>query len=117
VNASDLYEQLTNMSPDQDQYKIYYAQSLYKCGLNAEALKVSAQIDTPANRMRVVRLQAAIKYADDDIKACVEYVEKSQHDDPSVELNKGCILFKESKFEEALGKFKKAAQILGSRPG
>ena len=50
VNASDLYEQLSGMCPDQEQYKIYYAQALYKCGLNAEALKVSAQIDKTASQ-------------------------------------------------------------------
>jgi tetratricopeptide repeat protein 30 len=117
VNASDLYEQLSGMCPDQEQYKIYYAQALYKCGLNAEALKVSAQIDNSATKPKVVKLQAAIKYAEDDIKACMEYVERTPPDDPAVEINKACICFKENKFEEALDRFRKAGQILGSRPG
>ena len=41
VNASDCYEQLTQLYPDQVQYKLYYAQSLYKCGLYSEAMKIS----------------------------------------------------------------------------
>lgn len=43
-------------------------------------------------------------------------MERSPPDDPSLELNKGCILFKEDKYEAALEKFKKAAQILGQKP-
>lgn len=43
VNASDCYEQLTHLCPDQVQYKLYYAQSLYKCGLYSEAMKISGK--------------------------------------------------------------------------
>ena len=43
VNASDCYEQLTQLYPDQVQYKLYYAQSLYKCGLYSEAMKISGR--------------------------------------------------------------------------
>ena len=71
VNASDLYEQLTILCPDQDQYKLYYAQALYKCGLYTESMRVSSQIESVAHQARVTKLQAAIKYAEDDIKACV----------------------------------------------
>jgi hypothetical protein len=65
------------------------------------------------------------------------YVEKCPSDDVDVEINKACILFKvcfiikisenrfnfsflnfkEGKFDEALEKFNKASQIVGSRPG
>ena len=53
VNASDCYEQLTILCPDQEHYKLYYAQSLYKCGLNVEAMKVSSQIENPSYQSRV----------------------------------------------------------------
>ncbi|CAF0818713.1 unnamed protein product [Brachionus calyciflorus] len=115
VNASDCYEQLSNMYPDQEQYKLYYAQSLYKCGLNAEAMKICAQIETPSYQLKVLQLQAAIKYAEDDIKACMNYIERSPTDDVSSEINKACILFKEDKVEEALENFKRAKKIIGSR--
>ena len=71
VNASDCYEQLSVMYQDQDQYKLYYAQSLYKCGLYAEAMRVSAQIEGDSYLNQVIKLQAAIKYAEDDIKGCM----------------------------------------------
>jgi tetratricopeptide repeat protein 30 len=63
-----------------------------------------------------MKLQSAIKYAEDDIKACLEYVERSNSDDPAIEINRACILFKEEKFEAALERYKRAQQVLGSRP-
>ena len=140
VNASDCYEQLSMLCPDQEQYKLYYAQSLYKCGLYVEAMRVSSQIDNPNMQTKAMKLQAAVKYAEDDIKACVvpyaiktlnlirknvdlfcfikkEYVERSPSDDSTIEINKACILFKESKLVQALERFQKAQQILGARPG
>ena len=47
VNAADCYEQLTIISPEVEDYKMYYAQSLYKACLYDEAMKVSCQIDNP----------------------------------------------------------------------
>ncbi len=102
VNASDCYEQLTALCPDQDQYKLYYAQSLFKCGLYAEALKISASIESKEYISKVMSLQAAIKYAEDDIKSCVEFVERYASDDPMIEINKACILFKVSKIANIL---------------
>lgn len=71
VNASDCYEQLSMMCPEQEHYKLYYAQALYKCGLYSEAMKVTGQIESKTLRGQVNKLQSAIKYAEDDIKSCV----------------------------------------------
>jgi tetratricopeptide repeat protein 30 len=71
VNASDCYEQLSVLCPDQEQYKLYYSQSLYKCGLYQEAMRVSSQIENQSFQLKVMKLQAAIKYAEDDMKACM----------------------------------------------
>jgi len=46
VNAADCYEQLTVLNPEVDDYRLYYAQSLYKANLFDEAMKVSSQIDS-----------------------------------------------------------------------
>lgn len=56
VNAADCYEQLTVLSPEVDDYKLYYAQSLYKASLFEEAMKVSCQLDHPDYAARVVIL-------------------------------------------------------------
>jgi len=54
VNAADCYEQLTELHPDADDYRLYYAQALYKASLYDEAMKVSSQIDNPAYRIQVL---------------------------------------------------------------
>ncbi len=79
-------------------------------------MRVSSQIEGQENMVKVMKLQAAIKYAEDDMKACVEYVERSPSDDAGMEINKACILFKEQKYELSLDRFKKAQQILGAKP-
>ena len=53
VNAADCYEQLTLLHPHVDDYKLYYAQTLYKANLCDEAMKISSQIDNPAYRPQV----------------------------------------------------------------
>lgn len=47
VNASDCYEQLTILHPDIDDYRMYYAQSLYKACLYQEAMKTACVIENP----------------------------------------------------------------------
>ena len=61
VQAADCYEQLIHLqqSPggaadsNVDTSRLYFAQSLYKAGLLAEAMNVSSQIDNPAYRPQV----------------------------------------------------------------
>ena len=53
VNAADCYEQLTVLNPEVEDYKLYYAQSLYKASLFDEAMKVSCQLDNPEYAARV----------------------------------------------------------------
>ena len=53
VNAADCYEQLTFLNPEVEDYKLYYAQSLYKACLFEESMKVSCQIDSPAYQTKV----------------------------------------------------------------
>ena len=53
VNASDCYEQLSIMHPEVEEYKLHYAQALYKACLYQEAMKVACQIDNPATQGEV----------------------------------------------------------------
>jgi hypothetical protein len=62
--------------------------------LYEEALRASNDIENAEYKSKVVNLQAAIKYAQDDIKSCISYLQKYSSDDPALELNKACILFK-----------------------
>ena len=53
MNAADCYEQLMLLQPDVDEYKMYYAQALYKACLYEEAMKVSCQIENPTYQPKV----------------------------------------------------------------
>ncbi|WAQ97054.1 TT30A-like protein [Mya arenaria] len=113
VNASDCYEQLSMMHPEIEEYRLYYAQALYKACLYQEAMKVACQIDNPARQGEVIKLQAAIKYGEEDLPGAKSLVEQCPTDDPDTEINLGCLLFKEHRYEEACHKFTTAIQILG----
>lgn len=116
VNAADCYEQLAANNPEVEDYRLYYAQSLYKACLYDEAMKVSCQIDNPSYSNRIVKLQAAIKYGEEDIPGAQSLVEQCPVDDPDTEVNLGCLLFKDGRYEEACQKFTTAMQILGYKP-
>lgn len=113
VNAADCYEQLSQDSPDVEEYKLYYAQSLYKAMLYEEAMRTACQIDRPEYQHTIVQLKAAIKYGEDDLQAAQSLVEDAPADDPDTKINLGCLLFKEGKYEEACKKFTNALQVLG----
>ncbi|XP_071106591.1 intraflagellar transport protein 70A-like [Haliotis cracherodii] len=116
VNAADSYEQLTLMQPDVEEYRLYYAQALHKACLYQEAMKVACQIDNPAYQGQITKLQAAIKYGEEDLPGAKSLVEQCPADDPDTEVNFGCLLFKEGRFEEACQKFSTAMQIVGYKP-
>ncbi|CAH1794760.1 unnamed protein product [Owenia fusiformis] len=116
VNAADCYEQLTINYPEVEDYKLYYAQALHKACLYQESMKVTCQIDTPIYHNRIVKLQAAIKYGEEDIPAAQALVEQSPPDDPDTEINLGCLLFKDARYEDACQKFTTAMNILGYKP-
>ncbi|XP_071132605.1 intraflagellar transport protein 70A-like isoform X3 [Mytilus edulis] len=113
VNASDCYEQLSIMHPEVDDYKLYYSQSLHKACLYQEAMKVACQIDNPEYQGKITKLQAAIKYGEEDLPGAKSLVEQCPADDPDTEINLGCLLFKDGRYEEACSKFTTAMQILG----
>ena len=109
------YEQLIRHHPEVDDYRMYYAQSLYKSGQYAAALKVCQTIDNPGfgdkvillgrsirkhahalsiSRSQVLKLQAAIKYESDDVPGCKYLIDQAPPDDPETVTNQACLLFK-----------------------
>ena len=61
VSAANCYEQLTLLHPDEEEYKVYYAQSLYSATLYEEAMKVTVTVEAPEYQGSMQKLQAAIK--------------------------------------------------------
>ncbi|XP_069586199.1 intraflagellar transport protein 70A [Ranitomeya imitator] len=113
VNAADCYEQLLQINPEVEEYKVYYAQSLYKACMYPEAMKATFLLDSPAYQSKVLKLQACIKYGEDDLSGAKSLVEQMSSDDPDIENNLGCLLYKEGQYEEACKKFLTAMQVVG----
>ena len=62
VNAANCYEQLSHHHPDQEDYRVYYAQSLYAATLYEEAMKVTVTVESAEHQGSMLKLQAAIRY-------------------------------------------------------
>ena len=61
VNAANCYEQLTIYHPEEEDYKIYYAQSLYQACLYEEAMKVTVQIENPEISVKIPEIPKIVK--------------------------------------------------------
>lgn len=116
TNAADCYEQLTQLHPEVEEYKVYYAQSLYKAGVYPEATKASFVLDNSSSHIKMVKLQACIKYCEEDYSAAKSLLEQLPQDDPDYVYNMGCLLYQDGKYEEACKKFMSAMQVLGYVP-
>ncbi|XP_069762891.1 intraflagellar transport protein 70A isoform X6 [Narcine bancroftii] len=116
LNAADCYEQLVQIHPEVDEYKLYHAQSLYKACMYTEAMKATFLIDNPVYQTKVLKLQAAIKYGEEVLAGAKSLVEQQPADDPDTEINLGCLLYKERHYEEACKKYTTAMQIVGYKP-
>lgn len=116
--ASGMYEKLVRIYPDNEDYKLYYAQSLYKAGAYVEATKAAARVSIleKDKDKAVTTLLVANSYEQDDIPACRRQLEKCAAADPDTMVNTGCILFKEGHHEKARQKFHDAIGIIGYQP-
>ncbi|XP_041830470.1 tetratricopeptide repeat protein 30A [Melanotaenia boesemani] len=116
ASAAECYEQLTQLHPEVEEYKVYYAQSLYKAGVYSEATKASFVLDNPSSHIKMVKLQACIKYCEEDYSAAKLLLEQLPQDDPDYIYNMGCLLYQEGSYEEACKRFMSAMQVLGYMP-
>uniref|UniRef100_A0A667X134 Tetratricopeptide repeat protein 30 n=1 Tax=Myripristis murdjan TaxID=586833 RepID=A0A667X134_9TELE len=114
-NAAECYEQLTQLHPEVEEYKLYYAQSLYKACAYPEATKATFVLDNPNSHTKV-HLQAAIKYSEEEYSAAKTLVDQLPQDDPDYDVDVGCLLYQEEEYEEACKKFMSAMQVLGYQP-
>ncbi|KAL4706334.1 hypothetical protein ACJJTC_004943 [Scirpophaga incertulas] len=113
VEAANCYEQLTAMHPDIPEYKLYFAQALYEASMFEEAYKVTVQISAPELERKVIKLQSAIKYGEDDTISAKSLVDSYPQEDPDKDINLGCLLYKENQYEESLQKFSRSLNVLG----
>ncbi|XP_053300228.1 tetratricopeptide repeat protein 30A isoform X1 [Pleuronectes platessa] len=116
INAAECYEQLTQLHPEVEDYKVYYAQSLYKAGAYPEANKASFVLDNTSSHTKMVKLQASIKYCEEDYSASKSLLEQLPQDDPDCIHNIGCLLYQDGKYEDACKKIMSALQVVGYVP-
>ncbi|KAI9539739.1 Tetratricopeptide repeat protein 30A [Dissostichus eleginoides] len=64
----------------------------------------------------MVKLQACIKYCEEDYPAAKSLLEQLPQEDPDYVYNTGCLLYQDGKYEEACKKFTSALQVLGYVP-
>ena len=116
LSAADCYNQLSQICPEVDDYKLYYVMSLYKGGDYQTAMRASFGIENPAYQVKIQKVQAAIKYMEEDYASSKSLVEQStDEDDPDNLINMGCLLYKENQYEKACKKFQQAIQLAGYR--
>lgn len=115
AESAMLYEQLVKCCPGVNEYRVYYAQALYKAGAYAESGKMCALMDSEQFEMRLVKLQAAAAYEQEDIPQTKAFLEKCLVEDPDTIVLQGCVLCKEGSYAEALKKFQEAESSLGSK--
>ncbi|KAK4469777.1 hypothetical protein MN116_007295 [Schistosoma mekongi] len=116
VSASDCYEQLTQLFPEADEYRLYFAQSLYKAELFQAALKAVAQIENSNFKEKCTKLQAAIHYGEGNLSGSRSLVEQNSPGDTDTIVNLGCLLYREGDYTKALQQFQQAIQAIGFQP-
>ncbi|XP_018649626.1 hypothetical protein Smp_166420 [Schistosoma mansoni] len=113
VSASDCYEQLTQHFPEVEEYKFYFAQSLYKAGLFQAATKAAAQIEDPNFKEKLNKLNAAIHYGEGDLSGSRSIVEQNSTGDIDSIINLGCLFYREGDYQKACQHFQQAIQTTG----
>jgi tetratricopeptide repeat protein 30 len=111
--AVSSYEQLVGICPDVEEYKIYYAQSLYKAGMYPEAIRAAVRVDSEEYAQKMVMLQSMIKYEQDELQSSKGLLDQCVVEDPEVIVNYAAIAFKEGKYEDARAKYNEALTTLG----
>ena len=115
-NAVRMYEQLTKIAPNVEEYRVYLAQSMYKAGLYQDAHKLCSLIESDSHAHRLTKLQAAIAYEQEELAQTKAFLEKCHADDPEVVVLSGCVLYKEANYESSLKLFQDATNSLGFKP-
>lgn len=111
--ACDCYAKLVQINPNNDQYKLLHSQALYKNAEYYDAMRVSFGVQSAEIKPKTTLLQAAIRYAEEDIQSAKSILQESDQEDENVMLDQAVVLFKEDRFEEALDKYMEIKRMHG----
>ncbi|KAH0790545.1 TPR Domain containing protein [Histomonas meleagridis] len=114
--ACQSYAKLVQLNPTNDKYKLLHAQCLYKTDQFYEAMRVSFGVQSPELKEKVTLLQAAIRYAEEDIQSSKSILAESDQQNENIMFDTAVVLFKEDRIEEALEKFNEIKRVHGFIP-
>lgn len=110
IEAANCYEQLCVLVPNEPEYKFAYAQSLFQTGLFEEALKITTTIEIPELKEKILQLQCAIRYFNEDYTGTQSLLAQRNPYHESTLNDEGCLLYQANVFDEALERFTAALQ-------
>lgn len=116
IESANCYEQLCLMVPDEPEYKFAYSQSLFQSGLFEEAFKMTTTIDSAELTDKVVQLQCAIRYFNEEYSSTQTLLAGRNPYYESTLNDEGCLLFQANVYDEALQRFSAALQNGGFNP-
>lgn len=116
IEAANCYEQLVNMVPNEPEYKLVYAQSLFQSGLMDEAFKTSTTIDAPHLKEKVLQLQSTIRYFNEEYSNTQALLAQRNAYHETTLNDEGCLLYQANVFDDALKRFTAALQSGGFNP-
>ncbi|KAF8368667.1 dyf-1 [Pristionchus pacificus] len=115
-NAAICYEKLASLYPTLPKYRLYHAQALYNAFQLTDALGVIAQIEEQELLPQVIKLEACIKYREEDLRNARILVEQYAEEDADIEMNVACLEYKEGNIDKALERFYAVSNSIGYRP-
>lgn len=116
IEAANCYEQLCTLVPNEPEYKLIYAQSLFQSGLFEEAFKIAVSIEAPHLKEKVLQLQCAIRYFNEEYTSTQALMSQRNAYLESTLNDEGCLLYQANVFDDALERFMAALQSGGFNP-
>ena len=74
---------------------------------------MTVTVEGAEHQAAMLKLQAAIRYGEEDLAGAKSLVDQGPADDPDTDINLACLLYKEGRYTEALAKFNTAQQMIG----
>merc|ERR1712232_1112713 len=93
--------------------KINHVQSLMKAGMYEEAGQACTTIENPDLTERVMLLQAAISYEQDELQLARSILDQCSPEAEERQVFEGALLWKEKRFADAMSKFAEAMNTAG----
>ena len=114
--ASAMYDRLSRAHPEEQSYRLYHAQSLFRASARQDATRVASAIDDPALAPRVAQLRACAAFEEGDTAACRSFLDQMPADDLDAVVNRACCDLKDGNHEEARAALDDATRRGGFAP-